>query len=396
MPEMSGFEVLDIVKKNWPEITFIMITGYGTIERAVEAIKKGAYDYITKPFDNIDDILSRVQKGIENYNLKSRIKILEKNINDIYGISNIIAKSKKMIEIINTVKKIAGINSTVLITGESGTGKELIAKAIHNMSNRKNQRFLEINCSAIPENLQESLFFGYVKGAFTGADTTKKGYFEEANKGTLFLDEIGETSLNLQAKLLRAIQEKKITKVGSVEPVDVDIRLICATNRNLEELVEQKLFRQDLYYRINVINFHIPPLRDRKEDIPYLVEFFVKKYSKEFGKQIAKIEPDIFKRFYDYFWPGNVRELENVIERAVALSDRDVLTNDNIILQKEGELIADKKDFVKQYDKARAEFERIYLKSLLDTCDGNILKASKIAKLNPATIHRKISKYLKK
>jgi DNA-binding NtrC family response regulator len=396
MPEMSGFEVLDIVKKNWPEITFIMITGYGTIERAVEAIKKGAYDYITKPFDNIDDILSRVQKGIENYNLKSRIKILEKNINDIYGISNIIAKSKKMIEIINTVKKIAGINSTVLITGESGTGKELIAKAIHNMSNRKNQRFLEINCSAIPENLQESLFFGYVKGAFTGADTTKKGYFEEANKGTLFLDEIGETSLNLQAKLLRVIQEKKITKVGSVEPVDVDIRLICATNRNLEELVEQKLFRQDLYYRINVINFHIPPLRERKEDIPYLVEFFVKKYSKEFGKQIAKIEPDIFKRFYDYFWPGNVRELENVIERAVALSDRDVLTNDNIILQKESELIADKNDFVKQYDKARAEFERIYLKSLLDTCDGNVLKASKIAKLNPATIHRKISKYLKK
>ncbi|MBZ4672581.1 MAG: putative two component, sigma54 specific, transcriptional regulator [Deferribacteraceae bacterium] len=273
MPEMNGFEVLEILKRNYPDIPFIMITGYGTIEKAVEAIKLGAFDYITKPFDNIEDILNRVKRGIENYRLKTKVKVLQENISEIYGLPNIVAKSKKMKEIIQTVKKIAGINSTVLITGESGTGKELIAKAIHSLSDRKNERFIEINCAAIPEALQESLFFGYVKGAFTGADTAKKGYFEEAHKGTLFLDEIGETSLNLQAKLLRAIQEKKVKKLGSVESINFDVRLICATNKQLDKLIEENLFRQDLYYRINVIGLYIPPLRERKEDIPYLVEF---------------------------------------------------------------------------------------------------------------------------
>jgi len=395
MPEMNGFEVLEILKKIFPDITFIMITGYGTIEKAVEAIKLGAFDYITKPFDNIDDILNRVKRGIENHRLKTKVKVLQENISEIYGLPNIVAKSKKMKEIIQTVKKIAAINSTVLITGESGTGKELIAKAIHSLSDRKNERFLEINCAAIPETLQESLFFGYVKGAFTGADSTKKGYFEEAHKGTLFLDEIGETSLNLQAKLLRAIQEKKIKKLGSVDSIDFDVRLICATNKQLDKLIEENLFRQDLYYRINVIGLYIPPLRERKEDIPYLVEFFVKKYSSEFRKNIVKIEPDIYKKMYEYSWPGNIRELENVIERAVALSDNDILTSSNIILENNLFSNNNESKIVFEYEKARKIFEKQYLKNILDFCDGNVLKASKYAKLNPATLHRKINKYLK-
>lgn len=394
MPEMDGFEVLKKVKKDLPDLPFIMITGFGTIDKAVEAIKNGAFDYITKPFENIEDIIFRVKKGLEIYTLKNKVRVLEKNIESVHGISNIVAKSKSMQEVLRVITKISNVNSNVLITGESGTGKEMIANAIHNLSNRKDERFLPINCSAIPETLQESLFFGYVKGAFSGADSTRKGYFEEAHKGTIFLDEIGETSLNLQTKLLRVIQEKTLKKLGSSETIDVDVRIVCATNKDLKSLVEEKLFRQDLYYRINVIEIKLPPLRERMEELPYFVDFFVKKYSSEFKKNISGVSPDVLKMLYDHHWPGNVRELENVIERGVALEEGEVLSISSIMIsgaQNKGL----NENFPLDYEKAKSLFEKRYLLNLISSSGNNLLKASKVAGINPATLHRKINRYLK-
>lgn len=390
MPDMSGIELLNIVSKDYNDITFIMMTAYGSIDSAVEAIKKGAYDFISKPFDNIDELVMKIKKGVENSKLKTNLKILQNNINELYGISNIIAKSKKMENVLSMVKKIAGINSNILIVGESGTGKELIARAIHNLSQRKNNRFLAINCAAIPETLEESLFFGYEKGAFTGANSTKKGYFEEANNGTIFLDEIGEASLNLQTKLLRVIQERTIKRVGSSDSIPIDVRIVSATNRELIREVEEKKFRNDLYYRINVITIKVPPLRERPEDIPYLVEFFVKKYAEEFKKGVIKISSDFMKALFNYTWPGNVRELANLIERAVALVDGDTLHIDLI----KDQLLEQNENSVLSYKEAKEKFEAEYLKKLLSISNNNINFASKLAGIDPATIHRKINKYL--
>jgi len=390
MPELSGFELLDIINKEYPDITFIMMTAYGSIDIAVEAIKKGAFDFITKPFDNLEELNIKIKKAIENSKLKTDLKVLQKNINELYGISNIIARSKKMEDLLGIVKKIATVNSNVLLIGESGTGKELIARAIHNLSNRSKNRFLAINCAAIPETLEESLFFGYEKGAFTGADTSKKGYFEEANHGTIFLDEIGEASLSLQTKLLRVIQERNIKRLGSSEPIDVDVRIVSATNRDLAKEVELKQFRSDLYYRINVITIKIPPLRDRIEDIPYLTEFFVKKFCNEFNKNEMKISPEFMKLLYSYDWPGNVRELENLIEKAVALSDGDTLKADIIKDHIVGN--PELKSDIIDYKTAKLHFERDYLNRILMITGNNIQMASKLAGLDPATIHRKLAK----
>lgn len=390
MPELSGFELLDIINKEYPDITFIMMTAYGSIDIAVEAIKKGAFDFITKPFDNLEELNIKIKKAIENSKLKTDLKVLQKNINELYGISNIIARSKKMEDLLGIVKKIATVNSNVLLIGESGTGKELIARAIHNLSNRSKNRFLAINCAAIPETLEESLFFGYEKGAFTGADTSKKGYFEEANHGTIFLDEIGEASLSLQTKLLRVIQERNIKRLGSSEPIDVDVRIVSATNRDLAKEVDLKQFRSDLYYRINVITIKIPPLRDRIEDIPYLTEFFVKKFCNEFNKNEMKISPEFMKLLYSYDWPGNVRELENLIEKAVALSDGDTLKADIIKDHIVGN--PELKSDIIDYKTAKLHFERDYLNRILMITGNNIQMASKLAGLDPATIHRKLAK----
>ncbi len=393
MPEIDGIELLEKIKEKNENIPVILMTAHATIEKAVEAIKKGAFDFFTKPFDDIDDILLKVKKGIENSRLKNELKILQENINELYGLDNIIAKSKSMHNVFSVVKKIARINSNVLIEGESGTGKELIARAIHNLSDRKNNRFLPINCAAIPEALEESLFFGYEKGAFTGAATNKSGYFEEANDGTLFLDEIGETSLSLQAKLLRVLQDKKVKRVGGSKFIETNLRLICATNRNLEDEVESGNFRSDLFYRINVIKISLPPLRERAEDIPVLVDYFIKKYNSEFNKNIVSATPDFYKKLYEYNWPGNVRELENVIERCVALEDGKQLKTDFL-----PDSIKDSSKnnyFNLEYKAAKHIFERDYLQRVLEYSGGNIQKASKIAKIDPATFHRKINKYLK-
>jgi len=397
MPEMSGIEFLEEVNNKYQHITVILITAYASIEKAVQAIKKGAFDFLTKPFDDIEEVTIKIKKGLENSRLKSRVKVLQENVKELYGIENIVSKSKKMNDILSMVRKVSGISSNILISGESGTGKELIARSIHQLSSRKNERFLPINCAAIPENLQESLFFGYEKGAFTGADSVHRGYFEEADGGTLFLDEIGETDPNFQVKLLRAIQEKSIKRLGASKSVDVDVRLICATNKNLEREIAERNFRQDLYYRINVIKIEIPPLRKRAEDVPYLVDFFIKKYNLEFGKNLKGADSGFMKLLYEYDWPGNVRELENIIERSIALAEKDYLSSENLpdtffSRRNSGKRFSG--DSLK-YKDARDDFEKSYLKRLLDLSENNITRASKLAGVDPATMHRKVNKYLK-
>ncbi len=397
MPEMSGLEFLEELNKKYPHITVILITAYASIEKAVQAIKKGAFDFLTKPFDDIEEVIIKIKKGLENSRLKNRVKILQENVNELYGLNNIVSTSKKMDDILSMVKKVASINSNILICGESGTGKELIARSIHQLSSRKDERFLPINCAAIPENLQESLFFGYEKGAFTGAGSLHKGYFEEADRGTLFLDEIGETNPNFQVKLLRVIQEKSVKRLGASKSLDIDVRLICATNKNLEREVEAGNFRQDLYYRINVIKIDIPPLRERAEDVPYLVDFFIKKYNQKFNKNLKGADSKFMKHLYEYDWPGNVRELENIIERSIALAEKDYLSVENLPKSFFSNGNSEKRfsGIGLKYKDAREEFEKNYLEKLLNLSDNNITRASKLAGVDPATMHRKINKYLK-
>ncbi len=319
MPGMSGMELLEQVKKIKPEVPVIMMTAYGTIEMAVEAIKKGAYDYITKPFEN-EELKLTIHKALENYRLLKENRLLSQALSDRYKYGNIIGKSKPMLEIYDLIEKVAQSKASVLITGPSGTGKELIAKAIHFNSPRKKRPFISINCGALTETLLESELFGHERGAFTGAVAMKKGRFELADEGTLFLDEVGEMSPPLQVKLLRVLQEMEFERVGGTRTIKVDVRVVSASNRNLKEDVNSGSFREDLYYRLNVIHIEVPPLRERTEDIRLLVNHFIQKYRQDGGEQKIELSPDAWKAIYNYSWPGNVRELENVVERAVVLN----------------------------------------------------------------------------
>ncbi len=325
LPDTSGMEILKMAKEIHPEIPIIMITAYASTSTAIEAMKLGAEDYITKPFD-IEELRIIVRRAYEKKKLEIENKKLQKLIEEKYSFENIIGKSKQMREIFLLIDKIAPIDSTVLITGESGTGKDLIAKAIHFRSLRKEGPFVAINCASIPENLLESELFGYKRGAFTGAVTSKAGLFQEANKGTLFLDEIGELPQGLQAKLLRVIQDKKIRPLGGTQEREVDVRIIAATNHDLEKMVKDGNFREDLFYRLNVINIDIPPLRKRKEDIPILVNHFIEKMNKKLGKNIKGASSELLEVFFIYDWPGNVRELENIVERLMILEEEEILT----------------------------------------------------------------------
>ena len=325
LPDLSGMEILKTAKSLYPEIPVIMITAYASTSTAVEAMKLGAEDYIIKPFD-IDELRIIVKRAYEKKKLEINNKKLQRLIEERYSFENIIGKSKAMRDIFILIEKIAPIDTTVLITGESGTGKDLIAKAIHFRSLRKENRFVAINCASIPENLLESELFGYKRGAFTGAVTSKIGLFQEANKGTLFLDEIGELPQGLQAKLLRVIQDKKIRPLGGTQEKEVDVRIIAATNHDLEDMVKEGEFREDLFYRLNVINIEIPPLRKRREDIPLLVNYFIEKMNKKLNKDIKGIEPSLLEYFFIYDWPGNVRELENIVERLMILEEGQLLT----------------------------------------------------------------------
>jgi len=319
MPNMDGMAFLKGAKKSGFRSPIIMMSAYGTVDTAVEAMKAGAYDYVSKPFKS-DEILLTLKKAEERENLVRENINLKREVRRDFGFDNIIAKSNSILQIFQTIRKIVDYKTTVLILGESGTGKELIAKALHYNGRRRNYPFVTVNCGAIPENLLESELFGHVKGAFTGAIQTKKGLFEEASSGTLFLDEIGELPLVLQVKLLRVLQEDEIRRVGDTRPIKIDVRIVAATVRNLEQEMKRGNFREDLFYRLNVMPIHIPPLRERKEDIPLLVDHFVAKYNDRMGKSIEGLEPKALKQLLEYDWQGNVRELENAIERAMVLT----------------------------------------------------------------------------
>jgi len=328
LPDIDGLKVLEKIKGNEPDKIVIMITATKTVKTAVEAMKLGAYDYITKPFD-VDELRLIINRALSNQALEKEVKYLRKEIDKSFGFSNIIGKGRSMEGIFQLVRQIADSKSTVLIMGESGTGKELISRAIHYNGNRRNFPFVTINCAAIPETLIESELFGHEKGAFTNAYERKLGRFEIAHRGTLFLDEIGELSLSTQAKILRFLEEKEFNRVGGSKTIKVDVRLITATNRDLNQLLRKGEFREDLYYRINVVPILIPPLRERKEDIPLLVDYFVAKFNEENNKHVKTVSPEAMQLIMDYDWPGNVRELENLMERVIALTfNEEILANE--------------------------------------------------------------------
>jgi DNA-binding NtrC family response regulator len=319
LPGIDGRQVLEAGLDRYPEIVAIVITGYGTVKDAVEAIKQGASDFITKPFQ-FDALLHVLSSAMEQRRLKSENAYLRSQLEDRYRIDGLVGRSAVMRDLFHLLEIVAGTSSTVLITGETGTGKELAAKAIHHNSARRAQRFLAINCSAIPETLLEAELFGHVRGAFTGAIATRQGRFEQAHKGTIFLDEVGTMSPALQAKLLRVLQEREIERIGDSHPIKIDVRVIAATHSDLVKMVGEGAFREDLYYRLNVIPVKLPPLRDRREDIPLLVQHFLQKLSTDQGRGPASMSQEALRRMMAYHWPGNVRQLENVVERAIAFS----------------------------------------------------------------------------
>jgi len=327
MPGMDGLDFLKEVRKTEADANVIMMSAYGTLDTAVEAMKLGAYDYISKPFKP-DEIILTLKKAEERERLRKENEHLRKEVRREYSFDNIVSKNEKMQGIFDMIQKVAPYKSTILITGESGTGKEVVARALHYHSDRSQSLFMPVNCGAIPENLLESELFGHSKGAFTDAIRTKKGLFEEADGGTLFLDEIGELPPQLQVKLLRVLQDGEIRRVGEAKAIQIDVRIVAATVKDLVKEVNEGRFRDDLFYRLNVVPVHIPPLRDRKEDIPLLVTHFMKKHSQSLGKNIAGINPKALEVLINYKWYGNVRELENTIERAIVLAD-----GENIELQ---------------------------------------------------------------
>ena len=321
MPIMDGIQLLENIKAKDPELPVIMMTAHGTVDKAVEAMQKGAYSYILKPFDN-ERLIIYVSKAISMFRVIKENRDLRNAVTSQYSFGNIIGKSRPMHQVFETIRKVAPTNATVLIEGESGTGKELVAKSIHFNSSRRDKPFVAVNCSALAETLLESEMFGHEKGAFTGAVAMRKGRFELADKGTLFLDEIGEMSAGLQVKLLRVLQEKTFERVGGTKPISVDIRVIAATNRNLKEEMQKGRFREDLYYRLNVVHIELPSLKQRQQDLRLLVDHFIKKYADErkHNVPVTDIDPEVERLIYEYSWPGNVRELENLIERLMIMS----------------------------------------------------------------------------
>ena len=394
-----ALELLKAVKNVNSSTEVVLITAYGTIGTAVQAIRDGAYDYVTKPFRH-QEILKAAKKAIEKKTLKDRVRYLEGEIRDKYKFEGIVGNSNAMLEVLKITSHVCRTESTVLVTGESGTGKELIARAVHYNSPRKDGPFVVINCGALPENLQESELFGHVKGAFTGAIRDKMGLFQEAQKGTVLLDEIGETLPSTQVKLLRFLQDGEIRPVGGNKSIFVDTRIIAATNENLEKAVELGRFRKDLFYRINVIRIHIPPLRERREDIPLLVEYFLEKILEKFKKGKRVFSEEAMYAFMNYDWPGNIRELQNMIERAVALSKSEIINVDELPLPVPVEEFAalsrnplddeGKKSFIVT---TLAEQEKNAIIEALNKYGGNQTKVSQVLGISTTTLWRKIKKY---
>jgi len=391
MPGMDGMEVLRRIREESAETPVVIITGFGTIESAVEAMREGAFHYMSKPFTP-QELRIMAKKALGNRRLLLENIYLRKELESKFEFDMVVGKSKAMEKILDLVKKVSASDSTVLITGESGTGKEMLAREIHQHSMRKNGPFVVVDCGALVETLFESELFGHVKGSFTGAHETKHGRFEVANNGTIFLDEISNISLNIQAKLLRAIQEREVTRVGSSKPIKVNVRIIAATNEDLSLAVKEGKFREDLFYRLSVVPIHLPPLRERKEDIPFLVNHFLAKYNRKTKKRINKVNRDVMKALMEYDWPGNIRELENTIERAVVLSKNDEIQPEDLLYHG----ISSASSFLTSVigkDKSLEEVEREYIKAVLTAHHWNKSRAAKILGIDRKTLLAKIKKY---
>ncbi len=393
MPKADGFEVLRKVKEISPDTIVIMITAFGTTESAIEAMKQGAYDYINKPF-KIDEIRLVVKKALDNKKLSEELLLLREKVQVTFRLENIIGKSAKMQELFKVIPRVAQSSSTVLITGESGSGKELVSAALHNLSPQKNKNFITVNCAAFPEGLLESELFGHMKGSFTGALYNKAGLFEIADGGTIFLDEICEMPLSLQSKLLRVLENGTFRRVGGTSDIKVDVRVISATNRDILEAVSSGTFREDLYYRLNVVPLNLPPLRERKEDIPLLIEHFLSKFSAD-NKMIS---PDAMRIFMNNSWKGNVRELENVLERIVLLSDKEIITPQDIpdeikMAKYDIKSLPDLTDEGLDMEKIIENIEKDYLIKALEKTNGVKIEAAKLLKLSFRSFRHRLSKY---
>jgi two-component system response regulator PilR (NtrC family) len=399
MPGTDGFEVLRKTKEVSPDTVVIMITAYGSPEGAVTAIKEGAYDYITKPF-RVEEVKLTIKKSLERSNLIRENIRLRQAVEDRYKFWNLIGKSPKMQRVYELVEKVSQTKANVLITGESGTGKELVAKAVHYNSDRKDRSFVTLNCGAIPENLLESELFGHMKGSFTGAIANKRGLLEMAEAGTLFMDEIGELPLSLQVKLLRVIQEREFKRVGGTEDIKVDVRIISASNQDLQQKVAHGGFREDLFYRLNVIQIKLPPLRERKEDITLLVNHFVRKYSADTGKKIEGISPEAMELLLGYDFPGNVRELENIIERSITLETSSTITERHIRSYLNERMISKSippsleiPEEGMDLSKVVEDLEKAFILKALEHTAGIKKKAAEILGMNFRAMRYKLAKY---
>jgi len=399
MPELDGIEALARLKSTNPKTAVLIMTAFGSSNAAIRAMELGAFDYITKPFE-LDKISHSVKRVLDYQDLTAEVEVLRDEISSLVQTERIVGNSPAMQEVYKTIGKVAKADATVLITGESGTGKELVAEALHFNSNRRSGPLVKVSCAALPETLLEAELFGHEKGSFTGAMTQRRGRFEMADKGTIFLDEIGEMTVPTQTKLLRVLQERKIERIGSNLPIKVDIRIIVATNKDLQKEVEQSKFRDDLYYRLNVINIHMPPLRDRKEDIPSLVEHFLAKHRYSATAQPAAISEEAIRRLMEYNWPGNVRELENVIERAVVLSRGQIITSRELPFGdheagegEEGEGEAESKGDSSFFKKSVAQFEKDLIMKALRDANGNRSKAAEMLGIYRRLLYAKIKEY---
>lgn len=393
MVGVKGFDLLERIKVRSPLTPVILITAFGSIESAVKAMKLGAFDYLTKPFD-MEELLVVIEKALENRHLKSEVLRLQREVQGRYGFSQVIAKSDAMKGVLDLVSRVCDNPSNILITGETGTGKEMIARLIHYNGPRCQKAFVPINCAAIPESLLESELFGHHKGAFTDAKVSKKGLFVEADGGTLFLDEVGEMPLPIQAKILRTIEDREIRPLGQTRSMKVDVRVVSATKKDLRSLVQQDVFREDLYFRLNVIGIKLPPLRERREDIIPLAHLFLEDCCERFGKKIRAMSPETIKRLVEYPWPGNVRELQNAVEHAVSLAEGDVISPGDLppVLGEE----QDTPGLVARAVQRRytvSELERVYIMKILDETGGNKARAAQILGMDRKTLYRKLHEY---
>ncbi len=400
MPNMTGIELLKHVKESYPDLVFMMITAFGTTETAVDAMKMGAYDYVTKPF-KIDEVRLNIANALRSKNLETEVRVLKKELVKEYSFQNMIGNSAPMHAIFDLVKRVSQAPTNVMITGESGTGKEVVAKAIHYNGPLKDRPFVTINCGAIPENLMESEMFGHKKGSFTGAISDKAGLFEVADGGTLFLDEVGELPVSIQVKLLRAIQERVIRRVGAIDDIKIEVRIIAATNRNLEDMVAKGTFRQDLFYRLNVIGIRTPSLRERSEDIPLLANFFLRKYNEKLNKGISTISTEAMDILKKYNYPGNVRELENMIERTVALEAGSTILPESLppmVNTSSGRKMASSNEIEigeegLELDKVMGQIEKELLVKAIHSAGGIKKKAAKLLRISFRSMRYRIEKY---